>query len=293
MRFSQLRYFISVCRCGSLTRAAAEFQISQPALTKAVRALEEELMVELFRRVGKKLMLTPEGQIFLEQAEPLLAQADRVARNMQDLGGRRNVINVGTMSPIGAFVVDGPIREFRKARPELSVSVRETVKAEVLDEIQKERIDVGILITNRISPEEYMVLPFFRSRVVYCMRPEHPLAGRKQVTYGELSPYPMILEQHDRRAEPAVERDMRRIGLVPRVVLRTQQHNTAFQVLSGNIGYFVMRELALMQDGVCFAELAEPLADLQIGLVWKKGKRLYSDTSRFVQFIGERYPENG
>lgn len=61
MRFSQLRYFVAACRCGSLTKAAAEFQISQPALSKAIKALEEELEVELFRRAGKKLVLTETG----------------------------------------------------------------------------------------------------------------------------------------------------------------------------------------------------------------------------------------
>ena len=289
MRFSQLRYFVAACRCGSLTKAAAEFQISQPALSKAVKALEEELEVELFRRVGKKLVLTEAGQAFWEKAEPLLTHADRIARNMQNLGGKRNVVNIATMSPIGAYVVDGPVREFRKARPELKISVRETVKTEVLEEIKKERADVGILIVNRISREDFSVLPFARSRVVYCMRPKHPLAGRERLSFAELAPYPMILEQHDRKNMPAVEREMRRQGLSPRIILRTQQHNTAFQVLDGDTGYFVMRELAGMQDGVCTAELVESLADLEIGLVWKKGKRLYSDTSQFVQFIEEEY----
>lgn len=54
------------------------------------------------------------------------------------------MVNIATMSPIGAYVVDGPVREFRKARPELKISVRETVKTEVLEEIKKERADLEI-----------------------------------------------------------------------------------------------------------------------------------------------------
>ena len=148
---------------------------------------------------------------------------------------------------------------------------------------------MGILITNRISREEYFVLPFWQSQVVYCMKAQHPLAGRRQVRYKDILPYPVILEQQDRTVLPAVQRDMERQGLTPQVALRTQQHNTAFQVLQGDTGYLVMREIAEMQKDICWADLDEPLAGLEIGLVWKRDRPLLSSVSQFVRFVQEQF----
>lgn len=290
MQFSQLRYFVSICRSQcNMTRAAEEFHISQPALTKAIRSLEDELEVNLFQRVGKRLRLTAEGEIFWEQAVSLLAHGDRVARNMEELGGKRNRLMVGTMSPIGAFAVSGIVRAFRQAYPEQPVQSRETIKKEILRDIQQEQVDVGILITNRISREEYSVLPFLQSQVVYCMKPEHPLAVEKSVTFQDILAYPMILEKNDSRQPPIIEKILQRRGLHADIFLCTQQHETAFQMLDGNLGYLAMREIAERQPGICYAILEEEAIKWEVGLVWKRNRRLDSDSGALIRFIRRKY----
>lgn len=291
MKLTQVRYFTAVCKYGGMTRAAEEFHVTQPVLTKAVRALEQEFGVTLFQRTGRRLVLTAEGECFLLQAEELLLNVDRVIQNMRELGRKRNGIHIATMSPIGAFAVGEPIWRFRQLYPDLAVNITETIKANALEAVSHEAADAAILVTNRISRDEFQVLPFTRSRVVYCMRPEHPLAGSRAVTFSEVVRYPMILEKNDSQRPPVIERQIRCRGLEPEIFLCTQQHGTAFRMLEGNLGYFVMREIAECQKGLCCAELDEPEADLEIGLVLKKNRRLSPEGRAFIQFIRKAYPQ--
>ncbi len=289
MKLSQIRYFVTVCQYGNMTRAAEEFHISQPALTKAIQALEEEFGFPLFDRSGKKFRLTAEGKVFREQAEELVDHADRVIRDMRELGNCRGKIHVVTMPNIGVFVVSGPLWQFQQEHPQTPLNVVETTKNSALEALDHETADIAVLISNRISREKYQVLPFFHSQVVYCMGPEHPLAGRKSVVFQDVLPYPMILEKNDSRQPPVIAKQLARRGLTGDIFLCTQQHETAFQMVGGNIGYFVMRELAERQPQLCWADLDEPEASLEIGLVWKKKRRLDSDSGTLVQFIKERY----
>lgn len=289
MKLSHVRYFAAVCKYGGMTRAAEEFHVTQPVLTKAIHALEQEFGVSLFQRSGRRLLLTAEGEEFLRQANELLFETDQALLSMHELGRSRKELRIATMSPIGAFAVSEPIWRYRQAYPDAAVQISETIKASALEAISCEAADLAVLVTNRISRDAFSVAPFYRSRVVYCMRPEHPLAGRRAVTFSEVVRYPMILEKNDRKKLPVIERQLRRRGLVPEVFLCTQQHGTAFRMLEGELGYFVMREIAAGQRGLCFAELTEPEAELEIGIVRKKNRKPNREAREFVRFIQKQY----
>ena len=293
MKLSHVRYFAAICKYGGMTRAAEEFHVTQPVLTKAIHALEQEFGVILFQRSGRRLELTAEGESFLLQAKELLFETDQALSGMRELGRRNKELRIATMSPIGAFAVSEPIWRYRGTRPDLTFKISETIKKSAREAVSHEAADLAILVTNRISREEFQVEPFTRSCVVYCMRPEHPLAGRDRVTFPEVVRYPMILEQNDSKNLPVIERQIRRRGLEAEVFLCTQQHGTAFRMLEGNLGYFVMEEIAAGQKGVCFAELAEPEAELEIGIVSKKNRKLSAEAKAFVRFIRKQYGESG
>ena len=113
-------------------------------------------------------------------------------------------------------------------------------------------------------------------------------AARQQVTGAEI-----VLTERGQSHLALAREEIRRRGLNPEVFLCTQQHGTAFRMLEGNLGYFVMKEIAAGQKGVCFAELAEPEADLEIGIVSKKNRKLSAEAKAFVRFIQKQYGESG
>ncbi len=117
MEFTKLRYFYTVAKLGHVTRAAEEIHIAQPALTKAIKQLEEELEAPLFYKQGRNIRLTPFGEYLKEKIEPILAQIDRIPSELADLkqARQRSVkLNVLTAS---YTVTEGAVA-YKKRHPD-------------------------------------------------------------------------------------------------------------------------------------------------------------------------------
>ena len=103
MNLVQLKYFQAVCKYQSVSAAAEYLYISQPTLSSAIKELEREFGVSLFRRHHRGMVLTPEGTELLKHCERLLSHADQVERIMSDFGKRRNVLRLGVPPMIGSL----------------------------------------------------------------------------------------------------------------------------------------------------------------------------------------------
>lgn len=95
MKLHQLQYFQEVCTQNSITKAAESLHISQPAVSNAIKELEEEFHLKLFKRVNKKLILTKEGAYFLLEVEELLNKSDALTEKMRRLGDRKSIVRLG------------------------------------------------------------------------------------------------------------------------------------------------------------------------------------------------------
>ena len=105
MTIAKLQQFQAVCQFQSVTKAAEYIHISQPSVSATIRELEEEFNINLFRREGKKLVLTAEGSFLLEQADSLLGKFDELSQKMHDLGKNKNLfrLSVPPMSGTAFF----------------------------------------------------------------------------------------------------------------------------------------------------------------------------------------------
>ena len=116
MTLSQLRYFVEVCRWGNnITRAGEELHISQPSISNAIKDLEQEFGVLLFKRANGRLHITADGERFLLKAHELLQKADEMALTMWGAGNRKLVIGVHLPRPLPR--VSGPLPGHRVRGP--------------------------------------------------------------------------------------------------------------------------------------------------------------------------------
>jgi DNA-binding transcriptional LysR family regulator len=180
MELRHLRYFTAVADFGSLTAAAKRLHVSQSSVSEQILDLEAEIGASLLDRSGRTVRLTAQGWIFLEEARKTLDAAQRaVDRTRQSTDG-----DVGTLA-IGFFLWGAGgffpriIREYRRRRPGIKLSLLEMHASEQIGALEDGRIDVG-LTRPLVAPFDRTLRSelLYQDPVVVAMRPDHPFAGK-------------------------------------------------------------------------------------------------------------------
>src|SRR6267142_7037500 len=126
MELRHLRYFVTVAEELNVSRASARLRISQPAVSRQLRDLEEELGVELFTREKSKLKLTPAGETFLAHARDLLRRSGDAVKQMESFGKRaKEIVTVGYIAPVLASILTPALRRFSQKHSDTEVALRE------------------------------------------------------------------------------------------------------------------------------------------------------------------------
>ncbi len=193
MDFKRLRYALAVADEGNFVRAAEKVSISQPALSRAVQTLEEELGFLLFDRGNRNVAVTVAGAAFFNHARRLLFDV----RNMEhDLSLLRNGDSGHVAFGIGPLhsgaLLPRMLRQVRADQPGISLSVTINTSTYLLDHLRGEEMEFFMSDVRLIEPAEDLIITHECRQYggIYC-RPGHPLLGRDDVTAPELLPYGM------------------------------------------------------------------------------------------------------
>ena len=257
MELRVLRYFLTLAREESISRAAEALYITQPTLSRQLAELEEELGVRLFERGKRKIELTEEGVLLRRRAEEMTELADKTERELRERTERlAGVVSVGAAETVAAELLVRAVDSFRKKYPEVTFEL----DAGIADRI-KERIDAGLLdLGLLIEPGDIAKYDFLRlgidDRCGILMNAAAPLAQREFVTAEDLVGLPVVLV------------------------------NNAAWFARLNVGYVFTIEGTLRHFGsseLCFRPFCPELRQSTF-LVWKK----YQPVSRAVRaFIDE------
>src|SRR6266700_337732 len=146
MELRHLRYFVTVAEELNVSRASARLRISQPAVSRQLRDLEEELRVELFRREKSGLKLTPAGETFLAHASDLLRRSGDAVKQMESFGKRaQEIVTVGYIAPVLASVLTPALRRFSQQHSDAEVALREMPPGEQPRALREGRIDLALI----------------------------------------------------------------------------------------------------------------------------------------------------
>ncbi|HEY3757217.1 MAG TPA: LysR family transcriptional regulator [Opitutaceae bacterium] len=174
----QLLAFWSVARRQSFTRAAKDLNLSQSAVSHAMRALEQELGCRLLNREARSVALTPAGEKLLLHVEAILREMD-AARNSVQLSSawEHGSLKVGASMAACQHILPVVLREFRESFPKCSIKVEPGDQAQQYELLQSGRIDVAILLQpTDDTPPEVTVVPLFEDELCFFVSPHHPWA---------------------------------------------------------------------------------------------------------------------
>lgn len=284
MKLLQMKYFQTVCRYGSITKAAEELFVSQPTISFCIKELESEFGVRLFHRRHNRLQLTVEGSYFLDKVNYILQSVDALAVQMKNMGNNRNHVKIAVPAMISTFLFPQIFNAYSKTYPEVELEMLETGSLQVRKLVDASSVDLGITIRDDVVDDTYNELPLVSTELVFCVSRNHPLADRKQISFKELSDEHIILFKADSYQNIFIKRAFSEAGVEPNIMLYSSQLYTIKQFLSyGNVGAFLYRQVAEMDKDLVCIPLEQPIIQ-DIALIWTKNGNLYSDSENFIQF---------
>ena len=193
MDIRELRYFVHVARAGSFSRAASQLNIAQPALSRQLKKLEDELGVQLLLRHGRGVRITEAGAILLSEAVHVI---DRLAQTLDLLkGGRRTFVGqvtIGVPPTAGLLIVPRVFKWLQEHWPHATLAVREGISSLLEEWLMDRRIDVAVL-HNPTPLEGIDMAPVLRERMVLACAPDHPAANSPSIRFRDLANIPLIL----------------------------------------------------------------------------------------------------
>lgn len=186
MDLEKVRYFIRVVEEGSVSRAAASLNMTQPPLSIAIRKLEEELGTPLFTRQGNRLFLNETGQYFYKRSKELLFSADSLRTEMRERGlGIRGEVTVGCSTIANLTIIPEVVKRLQEQDYQITVRVMEGNTAYILDQLRQHRMDIG-LIGNTFDKADLNLTALLTGPVYAALPPGHPLSDRDKVTLDDL-----------------------------------------------------------------------------------------------------------
>lgn len=266
-----LRYFVMLADTLHFGRAAAALSMSQPPLSRQIRAFEDELGVELFLREPRGVRLTPAGTALLPQARRLLREADALTEGARELAhGEVGVVRLGFISTAAHNVLPRVLPPFRRARPGIRLTLVEATTDAQLTGLRDDTLDAGLVVPPVPVPLRCEVL--LREPLIAAL----PRARRwpRRLPLETLADEPFIL--FPRRAAPGLYDVIvglcAQAGFVPRIEQEAIQMPTIVSLVGAGMGVaLVPASLArVRQTDVVYRPLAEPGPPMEVGLAWNE-----------------------
>ena len=267
MEMHQIRYFLAVCDTHNFTRAAEQCHVSQPALTVAIKKLEEELGGTLFHRERGRVGLTELGGLTRPLMEQLLGQAEAV-RNVAD-GFRllhRAPLKIGVMHTIGPLCLAGFLARFQRAYPGVEVALHEGDAEALTAALAEGEVELAVLgDLGQIEPP-LKADPLYRERYVVVFPPGHRFAALDAVRLADVSgePYLDRLACEMRETVLAVCGE-RQIELY--ATYRSEREDWIQGMVVAEMGFAFLPEYSITVTGMLSRPLIEPSVERTVSLV--------------------------
>ena len=212
MDFHQLKTFYQVASHLNFTRAAEELNLSQPAVSRQIEALENTVGLPLFDRSGRKISLTEAGYVLFRQCEQILRLVDSTRLAIDTLKNLESgSLHIGLSSTIGNYILPHTILQFTRKYPGIQTKISISCTHDVLHKLENGAVDIAV-VSGPITSNALYVEPFLQDEIVLAMGPGHPLSQQQNITFESIQQFPLLLRAEGSGTREAIERHAARLG---------------------------------------------------------------------------------
>jgi DNA-binding transcriptional LysR family regulator len=272
MELYQIRYFLSICEYGSFSRAAEACDVSQPALTTAIKKLETEIGSPLFYREGKRLVLTELGSRMrphLEQAMGETQRAETVVRNFHLL--RQAPLRLGTAPTVGPVRLAEFFAHFRASQPGVELTVHENTVGGLLKELEANQVDIAILAPPAGVGDMFRSETLYLERYVVVFGPGHPFEALEEIKLADTSGKDYV----DRLAcelREAVSGICKERGVELYAAFRSDREDWVQSMVRAGLGFAFMPQYSVTLPGLVTRPLVDPVVERTVMAVEVRGR---------------------
>ena len=246
MELDQLRYFLGVAERGNFTRAAEDMRISQPALSRSIQKLEEELGQPVFERKSRSVALTEAGTLLQARAQQILSLIEDTKAEITD-DGQSGRLRIGAIPTIAPFFLPTLLREFSTDYPKATLIVQENTTDVLLKSCTQGEIDLAILALP--LPAKYLeVEELFEEELLLVLPPDHPLVDQPRIQLSDVEPFPFVLLDEAHCLSDNIVSFCRQKSFHPVAVERTSQLAMVQELVSLSHGVSMIPSMARNRD---------------------------------------------
>ena len=295
MELRTLHYFTVVAQELNITRAAEKLNMSQPPLSNQIRALEEELGVQLFIRGKRHLELTEEGGLLLRRAVQIQELADKTRQEIASLReGMTGVIYLSMVEGRAPFLAARWIAGFREEFPLVRYNLWNGSSDDVLDRLHKGLADLAV-IAAPYDTEHLEGFSVGREPWIAMLHPDHPLAQPigDTIPLSSLVGEPLIVPSRKSRVD-AIRRWFGEVGAEPHILCEMSNYMDAAALTSQGVGISIFPQTVDVSNGLVVSKVViQPSRQVEYILVWNRGQPPSGLTRKFIHFVQENLRNDG
>jgi LysR family carnitine catabolism transcriptional activator len=288
----QIRAFLAVVKVNSFVEASELLHLSQPALSTAIKNLEETVGGKLLARSTRTLALTPEGELFLPVAKRLSTDFDTAFIELHELFSlKRGNLSLAAMPSFASTHLPQHLLSFNKAHPAIKVKIHDVIAEDAVEMVQTGKVEFAISFDpDRLEDLNFETL--FQDRFVAAFPKSHPLMKVKQVTWQHLVEYPFITLKRPSSIRLLMDNIVAEHNLLLNVMFESNQLATVVQMVATELGVSAVPSLYKQQMQVLnieYRELSSPIISRRVGIITRRRHALSKTAQAFVELLRKYY----
>jgi DNA-binding transcriptional LysR family regulator len=290
MEWQQLEYFQTVAREQHFTRAAKKLAISQPALSRSIARLEDELGVPLFERSGRSIRLNRYGEMFLEQVDAALGLINEGVQKLRDMvDPERGTVSLAFLHTLGTHLVPDLLGSFRKKHPHIQFQLFQDASSDLFERLKAGELDL-CLSSGPVKMSGVVWEELFRDELYVIVPEHHPLADRDEINLWEIADEPFISLKKGYGLRALTDRLCRQAGFTPNITFEGEEVTTVAGLVSAGLGVALIPETGgedMRQ--IRRLHVRSPHCQRVIGIAWVEGRYLSPAAKLFRQFVLDHF----
>lgn len=292
MNFYQLKYFKKVAETRSISRASEELLLTQPAVSKQMKALEEELGEKIFDRIGKKVFLTRAGEVLYTYSERILRSVQEAKTAVKDMSAEcSGELVIGTSDHISLHRLPDILKKYTSAFPKVDLRLRCHRSETILDMVNKNLVDLGV-ITLPKTAVKLISKTVWEDAMSLVFPKNHPLQSLKVIRLKDVAKYGMILPEVGTTTRNTIEAAFSGKRLTPNVAMEVAYIETIKGLVKAGLGISILPDKAVEHEilsGILVkSKIQDAAFSRNLGVVYLKDKFLSRPAVEFLRLLEEK-----
>ena len=283
MDLRKLQIFSAVAHAGSFSTAAEQLHMAQPAVSIAVRKLEESLGITLFDRSGRTIALTAEGEALLSRARSILLQVEELEASAGDLKGLlRGELSIACPSMLATYFLPDLLSGFLAEHSGLTASVTQAGTTEIENMLLRDEIELGVTTANGATELER--LPLVTEQMVICVEEAHPWSRRRGLKIEDLHQAPMVVYESGYFIRAQLDQLCLAAAIKPDMRIQSNFLPLLIRMVKQGLGVTVgLRTMAEQEPGIIGIPL-KPRVEVPMALAKRKGRTISRANQAFLDW---------